>query len=146
MQTAAAPANTIDRAEIPGMIATLCSYESWFGPYHLQTLGLMSQVALAYCQAGQPDRARPLLERVVRDVGRCLGRDHDLRLRAIAALRDSFSPLRAITITLARRSREILECRHRASGPRSSRDALAARRTSLAAIMRIEKSAGNSRS
>jgi Tetratricopeptide repeat len=78
------------RGQIPGMIATLCSYESLFGPYHPQTLGLTAQVANAYWQAGEPAHARTLLERVVRDVGRCLGREHDLRLRAITTLRDLF--------------------------------------------------------
>src|SRR5580658_4880968 len=79
----------IERTELPSMLATLCSYESWFGPYHPQTLCLMTQVAIAYWQAGEP-QARPLLERAVRDLGRYLGADHDLRLRAIAALRDLF--------------------------------------------------------
>jgi hypothetical protein len=90
MQTASFSAATIDPAEIPGMLATLCSYESWLGPYHPQTLGLMAQVAFAYGQAGEFDRARPLLERVARDVGKKFGRDHELRLRAIAVLRDVF--------------------------------------------------------
>ena len=72
------------------MLATLCSYESWFGPYHPQTLGLMTQVAIACLHAGELDYARPLLERAVGDLGRHLGRDHDLRLRAIASLRDLF--------------------------------------------------------
>jgi hypothetical protein len=72
------------------MLATLCSYESWSGPYHPQTLNLMAQVEFAYGQAGEFDRARPLLERVARDVSQRLGRDHDPRPRAIAALRDVF--------------------------------------------------------
>jgi len=87
MQTATTTATRIDRAELPGMLATLCSYENWFGPYHPQTLCLMTQVAIAYWQAGEP-QARPLLERVVRDLGRHLGADHALRLRAPAALGD----------------------------------------------------------
>jgi hypothetical protein len=86
----AASAVPLDRAELPSMRATLCSYESWLGPYHPQTLRLMAQLAIAYWEAGQPGHARPLLERVVRDVGRHLGREHELRLRAIATLRDLF--------------------------------------------------------
>ena len=70
------------------MLATLCSYENFFGPYHPQTLALMTQLAIAYSQSGDLGRARPLLERAVRDLDRHAGRDHDLRLRAIAALRD----------------------------------------------------------
>jgi len=77
-------------SELPSMVATLCSYENWLGPYHPQTLRLMVLVGIAYCQAGDPDSARSLLERVVRDLGRHLGRDHEVRLRAIEALRDLF--------------------------------------------------------
>jgi hypothetical protein len=72
------------------MLATLCSYESRFGPYHPQTLCLMTRLGAAYWQAGEPRRARPLLERAVRDLGRHLGESHDLRLRALATLRDLF--------------------------------------------------------
>jgi hypothetical protein len=75
-------------AELPGMLATLCSYESCFGPYHPQTLRLMTAIAVAYWQHGEIAYARPLLERLVRDLGRYLGRDHELRLQAIAVLRD----------------------------------------------------------
>jgi tetratricopeptide (TPR) repeat protein len=90
MQTVTASRNPIDRAELPSMLATLCSYENWFGPYHPQTLCLMAQVAFAYCQAGEFDYARPLLERAIRDLGRHVCRDHELRLRAIAILKDFF--------------------------------------------------------
>ncbi len=90
------------------MLATLCSYESWLGPYHPQTLRLMTQVAIAYWQAGEP-QARTLLELAVRDLGRHLGADHDLRLRAIATLRDLFVEQsdfgRAASV-----QRELLEC------------------------------------
>jgi hypothetical protein len=74
--------------ELPGMLATLGSYESWFCPYHPQTLRLMTAISLAYWERGEMAHARVLLERLVRDVGRYLGRDHELRLRAIGALRD----------------------------------------------------------
>ena len=70
------------------MLATLCYYDNWLGPYHPQTLHLMVQVAAAYYQAGLVGHARPLLERAVRDVGRHLGQHHDLRFRAMAVLRD----------------------------------------------------------
>jgi hypothetical protein len=96
-------------AELPGMLATLCSYENWFGPYHPQTLRLMTQVAVALWQAGETGYARPMLERVVRDLGRYLGADHELRIRAIAALRDLFIAQRdfgrAVSV-----QKELLEC------------------------------------
>jgi hypothetical protein len=49
---------------------------------------LMTQVAIAHWHAGENNRARILLERAVRDLGRNLGRDYDLRLRALTTLRD----------------------------------------------------------
>jgi eukaryotic-like serine/threonine-protein kinase len=109
MQNTATSAMPIDRDELPSMFATLCSYESIFGPYHPQTLRLMTQVAIAYWHAEEADSARPLLERAVRDVGRCLGRDHEMRLRAMVALRDLFIAQsdyeQAGTV-----QRELLEC------------------------------------
>jgi hypothetical protein len=90
MQYAAGTARPADPADLPSMLATLCSYEGLFGPYAPQTLCLMAQVGNACSQAGEFEYARYLLEKVVRDVGRYLGQDHNLRLRAIAALRDIF--------------------------------------------------------
>ena len=79
-----------DPAELASMLATLCSYDNFFGPRHPQTLLLMAEVADAYWRAGEEACARPLLERVVRDLGGRLGADHPLRLRALASLRDMF--------------------------------------------------------
>jgi hypothetical protein len=92
---------TIDHTELPSMLATLCSYENLFGPYHPQTLRLMAEVANAYWQAGELGHARPLLERAVGDLGRYLGTEHHLRLRAIATLRDLFG--RAARLCKSRR-------------------------------------------
>ena len=78
----------VSSAEIPSMVATLCSYESLLGPYHPQTLTLMTEVVVACWHQGELSIARHLLERAIRDLGRNLGRDHDLRLRALAAMRD----------------------------------------------------------
>jgi len=109
MQTTTISAAPIDRAELPGMLATLCYYESRFGPYHPHTLRLMGQVADAYWQAGELGHARPLLQRVIKDVGRCISRDHEVRLKAITSLRDllvvqgDFGSAAAV-------QRELLEC------------------------------------
>jgi Tetratricopeptide repeat len=119
-------------AEIPGMIATLCSYENLFGPYHPQTLGLTAQVANAYWQAGEAAHARALLERVVRDVGRCLGRDHDLRLRAVSTLRDLFVAQHDFQSAEAMQT-ELLECHTQRLGGDHA-ETLAAR-TNLEMIM-----------
>jgi hypothetical protein len=97
------------------MLATLCSYESRFGPYHPQTLCLTAQVAIAHWQAGEPGPARPLLERAVRDMDHCLGREHDLRLRAIVALRDLLAAQRDHE-RAASVQRELLECQIRKLG------------------------------
>lgn len=81
----------IDRTELPSMLATLCSYESRFGPYHPHTLHLMTYVGITYWQVGDPNRARPLLERAVRELGAHVNLADDLRLRAIGTLRDLFA-------------------------------------------------------
>jgi hypothetical protein len=69
--------------ELSSMLATLCSYENRFGPYHPQTLILMAQLGIAYWLAGQFNHARRLLERAVRDLARNVGRDCDARLQAM---------------------------------------------------------------
>src|SRR5262245_17493067 len=74
--------------DLQRMAATLCFYESWLGPYHLQTLRLMTEVAVAFWRRGELVQARCLLECATRDLGRCLGRDHKERLQALTALRD----------------------------------------------------------
>ena len=88
MQTAAP--RRVERCELPSMIATLCSYQDFFGPHHPQTLCLMTEVGVAFWCHGELVRARCLLELAIRDLERYLGREHDVRLRAIAALRDLF--------------------------------------------------------
>ena len=55
----------LERSELPGMLATLCSYENFFGPRHPQTLLLMAETANACWQAGELDRLpEALLERI----------------------------------------------------------------------------------
>jgi hypothetical protein len=75
MEASATAAITMDGTELPSMLATLCSYECFLGPYHPQTLRLLAQVAIAHGQAGESGYARMLLERAVRDLGRYLARD-----------------------------------------------------------------------
>jgi hypothetical protein len=75
----------------------------------------MVDVANACRQAGELACARPLLERAVRDLGRFLGTEHDLRLRAIAALRDVFIAQHEYERAGAAQ-RELLECRIRHFG------------------------------
>lgn len=72
---------SLDHPDLSSKVATLCCYEERFGPYHPITLRLMTDVAIQL-------RHRILLERAIRDVQRFLGRTYELRLRAIASLRD----------------------------------------------------------
>lgn len=72
------------------MIATLCSYENLFGPYHPQTLRMMIEVGAACLRTGDLAHARFLLERATSDLNRFFGRDHEARLRAVAGLRDLY--------------------------------------------------------
>jgi hypothetical protein len=78
----------VERDDLPSMLATLCSYENLFGPYHPHTLHLMAEAGLALWHHGELTYAQPLLERAARDIGRCFGRDDETRLRALEALRD----------------------------------------------------------
>ena len=102
----------IERNDLPSMLATLCSYENLFGPYHSHTLRLMAEAGLAFWHYGECACARPLLERAIRD----LGREHEARLRAIAGLRDlllnegDYDRARAMQM-------ELLECQKRRLGP-----------------------------
>jgi hypothetical protein len=123
---------TIDHTELPSMLATLCSYENLFGPYHPQTLRLMAEVANAYWQVGELGHARPLLERAVRDLGRHLGAEHELHLRALAALRDLLIAQRDYARAGAAQ-RDLLECLIRRLG--SDHSETQAARACLALIL-----------
>jgi hypothetical protein len=74
--------------DLESMVATLCSYENWFGPRHPQTLTMMVIVADACRRRGEFLGARLLLERTIRDAGLYLHHTHDVRLKAIGILRD----------------------------------------------------------
>ena len=100
------PAQTlVEREQIPSMMATLCSYENCFGPYHPQTLGLMTQVAAACWQHGDRSIAQRLLERAVADLGSAA----EARVRALAMLRDLLLEQGDFP-KAARVQRELLEC------------------------------------
>jgi hypothetical protein len=107
MQTSAM--RCVDPSEIPSMWATLCSYECLFGPYHPQTLCLMTELAVAYCSQGDFDRARPLLERLIPVLGQYLGREHELRLRALAALVELLCEQEELTMA-GSVQKELVEC------------------------------------
>jgi hypothetical protein len=70
---------------IPGMLATLTSYEGMFGPYHPQTLGLATALAVALCSAGRSQEGRALLQRALLDLTKHYSPRHPLRMRALEA-------------------------------------------------------------
>jgi len=72
--------------EIPSVLATLASYEGFFGPYHPQTLALTLALAVALCASGSAVDGRRLLERAVADLTRHHGKHHPVRVRALEEL------------------------------------------------------------
>jgi eukaryotic-like serine/threonine-protein kinase len=92
------------------MMATLASYEGWFGPYHPQTLAMTAVLAVALCDCGQRADGKRLLERAVADFTKHHGRHHPLRMRALESwstlLRQESDWKRALPVQL-----EVLDCR-----------------------------------
>src|SRR5579863_3046855 len=76
-------------SDLPGMIATLNSYESMFGPYHLQTLALAVQVARVLWSVGDVETAQRLSEHSVKYLARGGDQVNFLRMSALTTLRDS---------------------------------------------------------
>jgi len=141
MQAATTSTTSIDPGEIPGMLATLCSYEAWLGPYHPQTLSLLTQVGIAYLHAGETGYALPVLERAVRDLGNHLRPDHELRLQALTALGDLLLSTRDFDRAASAQS-ELLRCQILRLG--SDHPQTVATRASLAAIL-LESNGGSVR-
>jgi hypothetical protein len=102
--------------DIPGMAATLASYDHMFGPHHPQTLSLMSQLGRALWRAGDAERGRKLLERAAKKLSKRQPRAHPARILALSALgellfeRGDFSGACVM-------QREVLACRMETGGP-----------------------------
>jgi hypothetical protein len=75
-------------SDLAGMLATLASYDRFFGPVHVQTLSVAVLVAERLAESDETEFARQLLSRVVLDATRAGGRAHDIRARALTRLRD----------------------------------------------------------
>ncbi len=71
------------------MIATLNSFESMFGPYHLQTLALAVQIARVLWSVGEVQPAQRLSERSVKYLACGGDQVNSLRMSALRTLRDS---------------------------------------------------------
>jgi len=76
-------------SDLQSMIATLNSYESMFGPYHLQTLALAVQLARILWSVGEVQTAQRLAERSVKYLARGGDQVNSLRMSALTTLRDS---------------------------------------------------------
>lgn len=68
------------------MMATLNSYQGFFGPYHAQTLALTTVLAEALWNSGQRVIGKQLLRRAIGDLTKHHGRHHPARLRALVVL------------------------------------------------------------
>lgn len=82
-------ASELPPSDLPSMIATLNSYESMFGPYHLQTLALAVQIARVLWSAGEVQTAQRLSDRSVKYLARGGDQVNSLRMSALTTLRDS---------------------------------------------------------
>lgn len=99
-------------AQLPAMLATLCSYDRLFGPRHIQTLSLTAHIAEAFWAAGDRRSARCLLDRVVKS----LSRTNATRISALATLRDVALEEDDVRKAIALQA-EITECRRLTGGP-----------------------------
>jgi hypothetical protein len=99
------PPNT----DLDAMVATLRSYDSVFGPRHIQTLALTAQIAQTLHSLGERRMALSLLERVVRDLDKSVARTHATRITALHGLRILLTEASQWTRAIAVQ-REIAEC------------------------------------
>jgi len=98
------------------MIATLGSYDQMFGPRHITTLSLAAHIAEVLWGLGEAQKARSLLERVVRDLNQSVGRTHVTRISALHSLRDLLVEQSDMAKAIAIQT-EISECLMLLAGP-----------------------------
>jgi hypothetical protein len=87
MQSHSTASNDLPAVDLPAMLATLDSYDRFFGPRHIQTLSLAARIADVLRDRGESQMARSLLERVVGDLNQSSNRTHVTRISALNALR-----------------------------------------------------------
>lgn len=68
------------------MLATLASYDRFFGPVHIQTLSVAVVLAENLAESGEKELSRQLLWRVARDLTGAGEETHAMRARALALL------------------------------------------------------------
>jgi hypothetical protein len=98
------------------MVATLASYEGFFGPNHFQTLAMTAIVAQALCASGHRETGRRLLEQAVEGLTKYHGRFHPARLRALEAWSAVLCQDQNWNAALPVQ-RELLDCRTHVLGP-----------------------------
>ena len=116
------------------MLATFSSYEDLFGPCHPLTLRLLTEVGITLWRHRRTEDALIVFERGLRDTTRALGRNHDLRLRLLAALRDLFTELGDYEKAAAAQ-KELLECHAERFGAEHA-ETFAARETLARMLLR----------
>jgi hypothetical protein len=84
-----AHASELPASDLQSMIATLNSYESMFGPYHLQTVALAVQIARVLWSVGEVQTAQRLSERSLKYLACGGDQVNSLRMSALTILRDS---------------------------------------------------------
>ena len=94
MQSHSTASKDLPAIDLPAMLATLGSYDRFFGPRHIQMLSLAVRIAEVLRDFGEAQTARSLLERVVRDLNQSSSRTHATRISALQALQ----ALRAVLI------------------------------------------------
>lgn len=91
------------------MLATFSSYADLFGPYHPLTLRMLTELGIMLWRQHRKDDALIVLQRCLRDTTCALGRNHELRLRLLVALRDLLTELSDYEKAVAAQ-KEVVEC------------------------------------
>lgn len=68
------------------MLATLASYDRFFGPAHIQTLSVAVVLAENLAASGEKELSRQLLSRVARDLAGAGEQTHAIRARVLTLL------------------------------------------------------------
>jgi hypothetical protein len=116
MQSHSTTNKNLPAIDLQAMLATLGSYDRFFGPRHIQTLSLAMRIAEVLRDRGESQTARSLLERVVRDLNQSSNRTHATRISALQALRAALIEQSQLPKAIAVQ-KELSECWLLVAGP-----------------------------